>query len=91
MAIKVEIYRAANQEFSFRVKGGNARITLTPGETYKTRGAVRRAVRTLARWSEAASLLDQTPLETACYKALEDEQTDFWTDFWNNRKRGAWQ
>lgn len=85
MAIKVEIYQAANNEFSFRVKGGNARITLWPGETYKTRGAVRRAVRTLARWAAStANDVVGSPLYDACHAALDAEQ-----EAWNNRKRGA--
>lgn len=82
MKIRVEIYKAANNEFGFRVKGGNSRITLTPGETYKTRSSVRRAVRSLMGWSTPESVGMPSPLERACDAELAREQAQ-----WNARRR----
>jgi len=88
--ITVRIYTAENCEFSFRVKAGNARITMTPGETYKRRQGVRAAVRLLADMSTfnaaAASGTDaiRSQLALACHAELDREM-----EAWNKRRWGA--
>lgn len=72
--LKVEIYRAANKQRSFRVTRGS-RIILTPGETYRVRGGVRRAVRNLAGIATDHMIAGSvSQLQADALAALEREQ-----------------
>ncbi len=78
--VKCEIYVAQNMEWGFRIVRGS-RITLAPGETYKLRGGVRRAVRALAAIAtDSSSSSWASPLQAACLSELDREQAQ-----WNNR------
>lgn len=71
--LKVEVYRAKNNEWSFRVIRG-ARIVLVAGETYTQRGGARRAVRNLAAiCADTSSASWTSPLESACLEGLAAE------------------
>lgn len=37
-------YRAKNGQYAWRLRSRNGRILVTPGETYKTKAGVRRAI-----------------------------------------------
>ncbi len=81
--VKCEIFIAQNMQWGFRIVRGS-RITLAPGETYKLRGGVRRAVRELAAISNSnpeTNFAALSPLQSACLIALDYEQAR-----WNNRK-----
>jgi len=80
--LKVEIYQATNTEWSFRVIRG-ARIILVPGETYKLRGGVRRAVRNLAGIATDHMMVSAvSALQAEALAALEREQRE-----WDARRR----
>lgn len=75
--VKCQIYIAENMEWSFRIIRGS-RIIIGPEETYKTRGGVRRAVRSIAEISTGFS---GSQLSSACFDCLDAEMIE-----WNNRK-----
>lgn len=81
--LKLEIKTAINGEWYFHVIRGS-RVILTPGETYKQRGGVRRAVKALAEIStDKSSTSWVSPLQAAALQGLRVEQ-----DAWNKRKGG---
>lgn len=53
----IRAYKAKNGQYAWRLRGRNGRILVTPGETYKTKAGVRRAILTAIHAMLTASVV----------------------------------